>query len=691
MASHLCGYIWRLTLPIILLRYNSAHSKFKKLIMRNLHTIIAIFCLIVLAPQAFAAKPAQSVKANKYTQAAKAAQPTKEKVVLMPLRVEEEDAKLQGAMETAVAQGLQQKYVVFSGEQVAQKARAIFMKESRTAKHDCDETRCLEDIAIAFQAELIAIGNITKQKDGYFLALSIRNIFDNKVVYSNSIPCQNCNAYQVVEKLKELSGTAANPADIERQLREAETAQKASEGKLKAEQIRLDALTAEQRSREQEGAEYQRLQAAKAADDKRLAELKAQAEARRKSIPTQQAGNFPTLQSAVTEIKRLNERINAIEAGYEKELAQTRKFVSQRYAAQLDALSKAQKDEFEATTEFKTKQDKQRRELNSQRDAELGRMTATALAAEETAPLRSRIRMLAEREYVVGAESITAELGSYNADAQQFSISLRSKIPHIKLAMSGSIPLPIADAKTFKQQWVAGLVRAEATVKPGSETMELALVNDADNSRLSNEGGLFMTAQAKQEREREEKTYRPEMVKIPAVQPFLMAQTEVTQAQWRAVMGSNPSSFQGCDTCPVEQVSWNDVQDYLNLLNAKTGGGYRLPSEAEWEFACYGGNKTEYCGGDNLDSVAWYGGSGNSGDKTHPVAQKQANGYGLYDMSGNVWEWMSDCYNGRCGRRVLRGGSCFNLAHHASAAYRNDHDPADRSRDYGFRLARTLP
>ena len=161
-----------------------------------------IFFIALLLPlaglqtQAYAAK---TIKANK---------PVKERMVLMPLRVPEEDKSLQGSMETALVEGLQQKYEVFSGEQVAAKAKAIFLKESRnTAKKECDETRCMQDIAIAFQAELIATANVTKRADGYFLAISIQNIFDNKVVYSKSTPCKNCDAYQVVEKLKELSGT----------------------------------------------------------------------------------------------------------------------------------------------------------------------------------------------------------------------------------------------------------------------------------------------------------------------------------------------------------------------------------------------------------------------------------------------------------------------------------------------------
>jgi deoxycytidylate deaminase len=167
-----------------------------------LHTLFAIsiatFFLFTI--------PVQSYAANKGEP--KVEQPSKERLVLMPIRVPEDDKNLTGAMETALVKGLQKKYDVFSGERVAQKAHEIFMKETRNPNHtECDETRCMQNIAEAFQAELIATANVTKQDGNYFLALSIQNIFDNKVVYSESLPCKNCDATQVVDKLKELSGT----------------------------------------------------------------------------------------------------------------------------------------------------------------------------------------------------------------------------------------------------------------------------------------------------------------------------------------------------------------------------------------------------------------------------------------------------------------------------------------------------
>jgi formylglycine-generating enzyme required for sulfatase activity/predicted Ser/Thr protein kinase len=181
--------------------------------------------------------------------------------------------------------------------------------------------------------------------------------------------------------------------------------------------------------------------------------------------------------------------------------------------------------------------------------------------------------------------------------------------------------------------------------------------------------------------------------------PFEMGKYEVTQAQWQAVMGNNPSDFKGCNSCPVERVSWDDVQEFINKLNAKNDGyEYRLPTEAEWEYACRAGTTGDYAG--NLDSMAWYG--ENSGGKTHPVGTKQPNAWGLYDMHGNVWEWCQDWYGAYSSNavidptgaisgsyRVFRGGSWRGNAAGLRSAYRGNSSPVYRYDSLGFRLVRT--
>ncbi len=195
---------------------------------------------------------------------------------------------------------------------------------------------------------------------------------------------------------------------------------------------------------------------------------------------------------------------------------------------------------------------------------------------------------------------------------------------------------------------------------------------------------------------------------VRITQPFYLGKYEVTQREWQAVMGNNPSGSQGDLNRPVEMVSWNDVQEFIQKLNAKEGGAkYRLPTEAEWEYACRADSTTAYSFGDDpnqLGEYAWY--KDNSGRKTHPVGQLKPNAWGLYDMHGNVWEWVADhWYNNyknapndgrawiddpRGASRVVRGGSWGDVALDCRAAFRG-HDAPDR-RDFGlgFRLARSV-
>ena len=189
-----------------------------------------------------------------------------------------------------------------------------------------------------------------------------------------------------------------------------------------------------------------------------------------------------------------------------------------------------------------------------------------------------------------------------------------------------------------------------------------------------------------------------------SVKAFAMGKYEVTQEQWYAVMGNLPSSFKG-RTLPVEQVTWNDAQEFVRRLGAKTGKTYRLPSEAEWEYAARAGSRTEWSFGDNeneLGRYAWF--NANSGSTTHPVGEKLPNAFGLHDMHGNVWEWTEDCWNenyngapsdgsvwsaGDCSRRVLRGGSWLLDPQFLRSAFRNWSSASSRLYLLGFRVSRT--
>ena len=182
---------------------------------------------------------------------------------------------------------------------------------------------------------------------------------------------------------------------------------------------------------------------------------------------------------------------------------------------------------------------------------------------------------------------------------------------------------------------------------------------------------------------------------------FWLAETEVTQAQWKAVMGGNPSDFKGDDR-PVEKVNWYDVQEFIKKLNSRTGKQFRLPTEAEWEYAARAGTMTVRYWGDGIGkNHANCNGCGSHWDyrKTAPVKSFAPNGFGLFDMLGNVWEWTCSAYNwsydgfeNRCGNQAetysIRGGSWYHKPRWARAAHRRMSRPIYRVISYGLRLVR---
>ena len=251
----------------------------------------------------------------------------------------------------------------------------------------------------------------------------------------------------------------------------------------------------------------------------------------------------------------------------------------------------------------------------------------------------------------------------------------------------------------------------DSSAVEGSTAPDTGQVNRADAERgqaglmpllghlkmVSIPGGSFMMGcTARRECDDDNPEYPEHEVQV---NDFEIGQYEVTQALWEAVMGENPSRFPDCAQCPVELVSWADVQGFLDELNARTGGGYRLPTEAEWEYAARGGQKSQYSSADPMGLWGWVMTS-----RPHPVGQKQPNELGLYDIQGNVWEWVEDCrhdsytgapadgrawVSGDCSERVLR-----DINRHVSLAgytkSRRVLSTWERSSDVGFRVARTL-
>ena len=239
----------------------------------------------------------------------------------------------------------------------------------------------------------------------------------------------------------------------------------------------------------------------------------------------------------------------------------------------------------------------------------------------------------------------------------------------------------------------------EEQQKEDREKIPIFTLKGVEFKMLRVEGGTFqMGGTSEQGSDAADNEYPVHSVTLS---DYYIGQTEVTQELWEAVMGNNPSFFKGDNQRPVENVSWNDCQKFIKKLNRLTGKNFRLPTEAEWEYAARGGNKSKgykYSGSNDVNTVAWY--DDNSGGKTHAVATKQANELGLYDMSGNVWERCQDCYGDYTSRsqsnpkgantgsiRVVRGGSWDGSAWSVRVSFRINGLPGYPLISYGLRLA----
>ena len=305
-------------------------------------------------------------------------------------------------------------------------------------------------------------------------------------------------------------------------------------------------------------------------------------------------------------------------------------------------------------------------------------------------------RAKAAEQKAADAEARAKAAEQKAADAEARRIAADQKAANAEARKAAEAELPEDDSTEY---------RPAAPRSPGYRSEEAAafdgvvtLPGGVQLKMIKVEPGSFMMGSENGGRN-EKPVHRVTLTK-----PYYLGETEVTQAQWRAVMGNNPSRFQG-DNRPVEKVSWNDAMAFCQKLNdqgrAPKGWKFTLPTEVQWEFAARGGNKSRnytYSGGNNIGEVAWYG--KNSGGATHAVRQKRANELGFYDISGNVCEWCLDWYGGYSSSevtdpqgpdngsvRVLRGGSWDSGARGCRSAHRSDDSPDYRYNIYGFRLA----
>ena len=291
-----------------------------------------------------------------------------------------------------------------------------------------------------------------------------------------------------------------------------------------------------------------------------------------------------------------------------------------------------------------------------------------------------------QHSYIVASDGYESEEGT---------IKLKASAPsNLQIQLSKEAIAAVPTVNEIAQQAPSS---SSSSVSLGGNTISIPVKNGITIDMVKIEAGTFMMG-ATSEMQKPYDDEKP-VHQVTLTNDYYMGKYEVTQALWQAVMGSNPSKFKSRNL-PVEQVSWDDCQEFINKLNSITGRRFRLPTEAEWEYAARGGKKSkgyQYSGSSNISDVAWY--TANSGSKTHPVGKKQANELGLYDMTGNVLEWCQDWYGSYVSSsqtnptgafsgffRVFRGGSWYGNSGICRLSCRDSYNPDNRNFDLGLRL-----
>ena len=299
---------------------------------------------------------------------------------------------------------------------------------------------------------------------------------------------------------------------------------------------------------------------------------------------------------------------------------------------------------------------------------------------------------IGNHSYIIAAEGYETVEGS---------VKLSSSAPRsiTENLVAAAQPVQAQHQVSAQQQTpVQQQIQVQQPAQSSSHAIETITVKGVSFNMVRVEGGTF-TMGATSEKVSDARSDEKPVHQV-TLSTYSIGETEVTQALWRAVMGNNPSNRKG-DNLPVEEVSWDDCQTFIQKLNQLTGRRFRLPTEAEWEYAARGGSKSrgyKYSGSNNIGDVAWY--DDNSSRKTHPVKTKLANELGLYDMSGNVWEWCQDRYGSYSSGsqtnptgpssgsfRVYRGGGWFSNARFCRVSVRDYYSPGVTTFNLGLRLA----
>ena len=341
--------------------------------------------------------------------------------------------------------------------------------------------------------------------------------------------------------------------------------------------------------------------------------------------------------------------------------------------------------------------------LKKQKENELQKEEEERLRKEELERQRKQQEEEKKRQEEIG--KIETEISALESQKVEREKTILQKEQELKLAQ---VDLKACEARIMKLHTKLEEIRSfrkeeknkkiEEAKRQEEMRQNTFTVNGVSFKMIRVEGGTFMMGATSEQRP--ETLYNEKPMHQVTLSDYYIGEMQVTQELWQAVMGSNPSRFKGSNR-PVESVSWNDCQRFISQLNKLTGKRFRLPTEAEWEFATRGGKKSngsKYAGNNNINVVAWF--DGNSGNETHPVGQKQPNELGLYDMSGNVYEWCQDWYGSYSSNtqtnpigpesgsgRVYRGGSWYYSAGNCRSSHRNYGTPSNSDNNLGLRLA----
>ena len=528
-------------------------------------------------------------------------------------------------------------------------------------------------------------------------------------------PCEQLAAHQAeVEAAHQAEVEAARQAEAERQrlLAEAEQQRQAAEAeaaRVAAERQRLAAEAEAERQRLLAEVEQQRqateAEAARvAAERQRLA---AEAEAERQRLLAEAEQQRQAAEAEAARVAAEQQRLAAeAEAERQRLLAEAEQ---QRQAAEAEAARiAAERQRLEAEAEqqrLAAEAEAERQRLEAEAEAERQRLEAEAerqrLEAErkrlEAEAERQRLEAEAEAERQRLEAEAEAERQRLIAEAEAERQRLEAEAEQQRLEAEAERQRLEAEAEAERQRLFEESERKKAEAERAKSQPKTFTVNGVTFELLYVKGGTFTMGCTPEQNGDCNNDEKP--THSVTLDDYYIGKFEVTQDLWTAVMGKNPSNKKG-DNLPVENVSWNDAQDFIRQLNQITGEHFSLPTEAQWEYAARGGSKSKgykFSGGNILGNVAWY--ADNSGSTPHQVGTKDPNELGLYDMSGNVWEWCYDLYGNYSSEsqnnptgptsgsvRVLRGGSWSYFAGLARVSYRLYGQPGSRFSGRGFRL-----